>query len=114
MWLAVDRNRNEIIDIQVTKERDFSAYYEMAREIERSYSIKHLCTDKYDVYHKYKIAEHHHQTKAETALVESKNSLIRHYLARFNRRTKRYSKTIDMIKHSLFLLFFKNLLSFVI
>jgi len=43
--------------------------------------------------------------KAETSLVESKNSLIRHYLARFNRKTKRDSKAMDMIENSLLLLF---------
>ncbi len=49
-------------------------------------------------------------TKAETSLVESKHSFIRHYLARFNRKTKRYSKAIDMIENSLLMLFNKELL----
>ena len=49
-------------------------------------------------------------SKAETCLVESFNSLIRHYLARFNRKTKRYSKAIDMMANSILLLFHKNLL----
>jgi insertion element IS1 protein InsB len=55
------------------------------------------------------ISERHVVTKAETSLIESKNSLIRHYLARFNRKTKRYSKAIDMIENSLLLLFNKSL-----
>ena len=115
MWLAVDRDRNKIVDIQVSKSREFSDYYEMALRIEEIYKIEHLCTDGYDAYKKYKISKYHHTTKAETSLVESKNSLIRHYLARFIRRTKRYSKSLDMIKHSLFLLFNQNLFtSFVI
>ena len=46
-------------------------------------------------------------TKKETALVESKNALLRHYLARFNRKTKRYSKAKDMIENSILLLFNK-------
>ena len=49
-------------------------------------------------------------SKAEPSLIESKNSLIRHYLARFNRRTKRYSKVFDMIFNSLLILFNKSLL----
>ncbi len=49
-------------------------------------------------------------SKAETSLIESKNSLIRHYLGRFNRRTKRYSKVFDMIFNSLLILFNKSLL----
>ena len=36
--------------------------------------------------------------------------IIRHYLARFNRKTKCYSKALDMILHSLWMLFYKNLL----
>ncbi len=38
------------------------------------------------------------------------HSLIRHYLARFNRKTKRYSKAFDMILNSLLILFHKPLL----
>jgi len=49
-------------------------------------------------------------TKAETSLVESFNSFIRHYLARFNRKTKRYSKAFDMIYNSIMMLFNKTLL----
>jgi insertion element IS1 protein InsB len=86
----------------------------MATRIEKSFNIKILCTDGYDVYAKYRLAFRHVVTKAETSLVESKNSLIRHYLARFNRKTKRYSKAIDMIENSLILLFNKDLLSSIV
>lgn len=50
------------------------------------------------------LSQHHSTTKVETSLVESFNSLIRYYLARFNRRTKRYSKAFDIIYNSLLLL----------
>jgi insertion element IS1 protein InsB len=88
----------------------------MALNIENNYNISTLCTDGYPVYAKFKIANRHLVTKAETSLVESKNALIRHYLARFNRRTIRYSKAIDMIENSLLLLFSKRneLMSIVI
>ena len=49
----------------------------------------------------------HIANKSETCLIESVNSRIRNYLARFNRRTKRYSKSIEMIEYSLYLLFDK-------
>jgi insertion element IS1 protein InsB len=45
------------------------------------------------------------QTKAETYTVESFNALIRHYLARFRRRSKYYSKSEEMIKLTLKLFF---------
>ena len=86
----------------------------MATRIEKLYNVNILCTDGYDSYAKYQLAKKHCISKAETSLVESKNSIIRHYLARFNRRTKRYSKALDMIGHSLLLLSNKNLLSIII
>ena len=53
------------------------------------------------------------QTKAETYTVESYNGIIRHFLARFRRKTKCYSKSEEMIKYSLLLLMAKrnNLIS---
>ena len=43
--------------------------------------------------------------KSETFLIESSNSSIRDNLARFNRRSKRYSKRLDMLDATLFLFF---------
>jgi len=82
----------------------------MALRLEEKYKIEISASDYYDVYNKYRIAKTHIMTKAETSLVESKNSLIRHYLTRFGRKTKRYSKSITMIYNSILLLFNKNLL----
>lgn len=78
--------------------------------LEEKYDINHLCTDDYSVYKKYKIAKNHTSSKSETCLAESKNSIIRRCLARFNRRTCRFSKTIHMIQDSLLLLFNRELL----
>ena len=39
--------------------------------------------------------------KKETYTVESYNSRVRHYLARFKRKTKCYSKSVEMIEISL-------------
>ena len=47
------------------------------------------------------------QSKAETFTVEGYNSRIRHYLARFRRKTKCYSKAEHMIEKSLNLLMLK-------
>jgi insertion element IS1 protein InsB len=53
------------------------------------------------------------QSKAETYTVESYNGIIRHFLARFRRKTKCYSKCEKMIEYSLILLMAKrnNLIS---
>ena len=55
----------------------------------------------------YIFAEKHLQTKAETFTVEGYNSRIRHYLARFKREVKCYSKSELMIEISLNLLMLK-------
>ena len=45
--------------------------------------------------------------KAHTFTVEGKNSQLRHYLARFHRRTKCYSKSVRSIYDALTLLIHK-------
>ena len=86
----------------------------MAFRLEKNYNIEISCSDHYDVYGKYRVSKKHYFTKAETALVESFNSLIRHYLARFNRKTKRYSKALDMMYNSVLMLFNKNMLMSIV
>ncbi|MDR1865637.1 MAG: IS1 family transposase, partial [Bacteroidales bacterium] len=44
------------------------------------------------------------QTKAETFTVEGYNSLFRHFLARMRRKSKCYSKKMEMLKLSFLLL----------
>lgn len=94
----------------MTQSREFWAYLPLASRLEERYNIDISASDYYTVYGQYKISKRHIMTKKETALVESKNALIRHYLARFNRKTKRYSKAIDMIENSILMLFNKKLL----
>jgi len=53
------------------------------------------------------------QSKKETFTVESYNGLIRHFLARFRRKSKCYTKSIEMMIYTLKLFFAKrnNMLS---
>ena len=51
------------------------------------------------------VSEPHVVTKAQTHLIESANSSIRDNLARFNRRSKRYSKSWQMLDVTLRLFF---------
>ena len=48
------------------------------------------------------------QNKAETYTIESYNGQIRHSLARFRRRTKCYSKSVEMMTVSLMLFMAKR------
>jgi IS1 family transposase len=43
--------------------------------------------------------------KSETHMIEAVNSSIRDCLARFNRRSKRFSKSIEMLDNTLLLFF---------
>lgn len=45
--------------------------------------------------------EPHQQTKAQTHLIESSNASFRDMLARFNRRSKRASKSLQMLQITL-------------
>jgi IS1 family transposase len=82
-----------------------SAYENIACRLKDRFAIKYLCTDGNYAYEKIKIAQFHLIGKSETCFVESMNAKIRRKLARFNRRTCRYSKAIDMVIASLILLF---------
>lgn len=62
------------------------------------------------VFQRHGVPEPHVQTKAQTHLIESSNSSIRDNLARFNRRSKRYSKSLDMLDASLTLFFHRHLI----
>lgn len=85
-------------------------YVRMAKRLERKgYKVSILCTDGYEGYGYYRLAKRHVISKSETSLVESKNSLIRLNLARFNRKTRRFSKAFDMIFTSLIILIHKSL-----
>ena len=66
-------------------------------------------TDYWKPYAQFIPPERHVQSKKETYTVEVYNAIIRHFLARFKRRTKCYSKSIEMVYYSLVLLFkFRN------
>jgi insertion element IS1 protein InsB len=45
----------------------------------------------------------HIVSKAETCLVEAKNSSLRDMLARLNRKSKRFSKSLRMLRYSVWL-----------
>ena len=66
--------------------------------------INYFASDYWKSYKEFLPADKHLQTKVETYTVEGYNSRIRHYLARFKRKGKCYSKAEYMIIISLNLL----------
>ena len=63
-----------------------------------------VATDEWKVYRKIIPQPLLLQTKQLTTTIESVNSQVRDYLARFNRQSKRYSKSPYMVNASLYLL----------
>jgi insertion element IS1 protein InsB len=55
--------------------------------------------------------DRHIRSKAHTYTVEGKNGQIRHYLARFRRRTKCYSKAVHMVIATLVIYYNQHLIS---
>ena len=63
-----------------------------------------IASDYWKVYESIVPKEKHIQSKAETFTVEGYNSLFRHFLARMRRKSKCYSKKVEMLKLSVLLL----------
>ena len=99
MWLAVDRDRNEIAAYHVGGGRGWNA----KRLIDK---VKHhdigiVATDGNYVYGRYLPKKIRHiAAKLETCLVETTNSSLREMITRFNRRTKQYSKCPIMFRQA--------------
>ncbi len=53
----LDRARAKVVDFEVSESREFSAYLPMALRLESRYEIEISCSDYYDVYAKYRIAQ---------------------------------------------------------
>jgi len=73
----------------------------------KSPMIAAVMTDYWEPYEQFLPSENHWQSKAETFTVEGYNSLFRHFLARFRRKTKCYSKSETMLRYSVLLLMAK-------
>jgi len=65
-------------------------------------------TDYWKPYDNFVPKDKHIQSKAQTFTVEGYNSLFRHFLARMRRKSKCYSKSIEMLEYSVKLLILKR------
>ena len=77
-------------------------------------TIATICTDANSCYRlafaRHGVGEPHVESKAETHRIESSNASIRDNLSRFNRRSKRHSKSWQMLAITLDLFFNRHLL----
>lgn len=65
-------------------------------------------TDYWKPYENFVPRDKHTRSKAQTFTVEGYNSLFRHFLARMRRKSKCYSKSIEMLYVSVKLLILKR------
>jgi IS1 family transposase len=96
----VDRNRNEVVAHYIGN-GTIGAARELYEQV-KHHHIRIAATDGNYCYDKVILKYVRHVAdKAETCLVEAKNSSLRAMLARLNRRTKRYSKCPIMLRQAL-------------
>ena len=105
IWIAVDRYGKKYLSF-VCGDRSTQTGLILWDKL-KDLSVNVFCSDYWKSYEEFVPPEKHLQTKAETYTIEGYNSRIRHYLARFKRKTKCYSKAEYMIVISLNLLFLK-------
>ena len=115
IWTAFSRRRNRVVAYHIGDKGVISAMtiYRLAKQAVGR--IAQIYTDANSCYalafERMAISEPHTQSKAQTHLIEASNSSIRDNLARFNRRSKRFSKTHQMLDITLALFFNRHLIT---
>ena len=108
LWTAVDRESKELLGYEVGIRE--TKYFEKL-----SIKISHIEPKKYasDRYEAYNLIDPKKRLigKSHTYTVERMNRLLRHYLARFRRKTYCWSKSLSMINDSVLLFIHRNSLS---
>ena len=105
IWTAYSRQHRRVIAYHIGDRGVHSAIaiYHLAKAAVGQ--IAAIYTDANSCYHiafeRIGAPEPHEQTKAQTHLIESSNASFRDNLARFNRRSKRTSKTQQMLEITL-------------
>jgi insertion element IS1 protein InsB len=105
VWISVDRNAGEYVDF-VVGDRSTNTGIKLWNKVKR-FATGFVATDYWKSYNEMIFAEKLLQTKVEIFTVESCNGQIRHFPARFKRKTICYSKSVEMMTLSLQLLMAK-------
>ena len=107
IWIAVDRLGKKFINF-VLGTRGKETGRQLWDKIKDRASSAIIATDHWAAYADFIPAERHIQSKAETYTVEGYNSILRHFLARMRRKSRCYTKSEEMLKYSVILLFEKR------
>ena len=105
VWTTVDREKLRITAFVLGPGKS-SVLRKLINKIGEN-NLKIVCTDgnfSYEEELGINADIKHIVSKSETCLVESFNSVLRYYLARLQRRTKCYSKSLQMLELSVALL----------
>ena len=100
--MAVDRNGRRYHDF-VLGSRGTETGSILWNRIEKDRDKSVIYTDYWKAYSEFLPSERHKKTKAKTFTVEGYNSILRHFIARLRRKTKCYSKSIEMLKYTFIL-----------
>ena len=107
IWIAVDRHGKRFVNF-VIGDCSTKTGKELWQKIQSLCKGK-VATDYYQPYKKIIPKSQHIQSKAETFTVEGYNSLFRHFPAGMRRKSKCYSKNVEMLKlSSLLLINYRN------
>ena len=102
VWIAIDRYSQEVLAFSVGS-RGRKTYKKLIEQL-KTYSVGQYATDNWKIY-KSLPKDKHVTGKKYTTQIESLNANIRHYLDRFRRKTRCYSKCPVMVELSLIFLF---------
>jgi insertion element IS1 protein InsB len=95
IWLAFDRSGQCLIDWECGN-RDAATLNRLLERL-KPWSVKLSCTDDYAPYDTLLPVGRHYIGKNETVVIERVNSRLRHWFARFRRRTCVVSKALEMV-----------------
>ncbi|AAM07455.1 conserved hypothetical protein [Methanosarcina acetivorans C2A] len=102
MWIAVDRVGKKFINCSFGSRGTKTG--QLLWEKLKKKEIGEVMTDHWRAYAEFIPENIHTQSKAETYTVEGYNGILRHFLARLRRKTKCYTKSLEMLKYSVLLL----------
>ncbi|WP_394297470.1 IS1 family transposase [Methanosarcina vacuolata] len=102
IWIAVDRVGKKFINCSFGSRGTETG--QLIWEKLKQKEIGGVMTDHWRAYAEFLPENIHTQSKAETYTVEGYNSILRHFLARLRRKTKCYTKSLEMPKYSVLLL----------
>ncbi len=99
IWLAFCRDTGQLVDWQ-SGDRDQATMNQLVARL-AVWNVRLYCTDWYVCYDQALPVGHHFMGKEETWRLEQVHSRLRHWLARFRRRTVVVSKSVEMVDLSI-------------